>query len=502
MAHAVLRHPSSMQSDPGSPDTALRSVVAPESVQAVRALARRVAAEATLACAADVLCSSLARLVNAPLALLSRDLLSWRFEAHAFPDAATTRALTKFEATAGSDDPLGRLQEDSGHAWTAIALGTLGDREWTLLLPGNSDIWRSRPGFDQLVEDVSWSLGQVASKEKADYASRFQRRLHAFSRRLARPDNGARLHSLVLRTIASQISARTGALALYSAPDDALAIVATVGYPLSLVEHLRIGSGEGALGRVFATGKPMVGDSRNAERKRLRYQTDSYVVVPVLAGAERLAVIALTDRADGLPFDARDFQAARVFAAAAATAFTRERLHEQLQDLTELATVDPVTGLFNRRYFETRLEAEAERARRQNQDLALLLIDIDNFKHVNDSRGHLEGDRTLRDVADLLRAGVRIFDVCARYGGEEFVIVMPDASLSVAQHVAERIRLKIERRFVHDSPPVTVSIGVGMLGVHAAPDDLIDIADRALIAAKQAGKNLVWTGSEKAGLKS
>lgn len=156
------------------------------------------------------------------------------------------------------------------------------------------------------------------------------------------------------------------------------------------------------------------------------------MVLPVLAGAERLAVVALTDRTDGRPFDARDFQAARMFAATAAPAFTRERLRERLDELTQLATVDPLTGLFNRRYFETRLEAEAERARRQAQDLALLLIDIDNFKHVNDMRGHLEGDRTLRDVADLLRAGVRIFDVCTRYGGEEFVIVMPDAPVAVA----------------------------------------------------------------------
>jgi diguanylate cyclase (GGDEF)-like protein len=284
-------------------------------------------------------------------------------------------------------------------------------------------------------------------------------------------------------------------VAVFSESDNALAIVETLGYPLSLVEHLRIAAGEGLFGRVYQTGKPVVGDSAKDGSRRPRYHTDSYMVVPVLAGDERLAVIALTDRVDGQPFDARDFQAARLLAAAAAPAFTRERLRHQLQELTQLATVDPVTNLFNRRYFEARLEAEAERARRQNQDLALLLIDIDDFKHVNDTRGHLEGDRTLRDVADVLRAGVRIFDVCARYGGEEFVIVMPDASLAVAQQVAERIRLRVERRFAHDSPPVTVSIGVGMLGPHAAADDLIDIADRALIAAKRAGKNVVWTRS-------
>jgi diguanylate cyclase (GGDEF)-like protein len=473
----------------------MQSAVAKDDLQAVRALSLRVVAErTTLSCASQELARTLARLVDSPLALLSRDGLSWRFEAQAFPDAAAAAALTTFERAATLEDPRRRLEQDSGHPWTAIALGTLGDREWTLLLPGHSSEWGNRSGFDQLIADVSWSLGLVAGRERADYASRLQRKLHAFNHRLAREGDAAKLHALVLKSIASQVGARTGALAVFSPVDDALAIVATLGYPSSLVEHLRIASGEGLLGRVFQTGRPIIGDSRNTGRRRLRYQTDSYMVVPVLAGTERVAVIALTDRADGQPFDARDFQAARLFGAAAAAAFTRERLRGELQDLTQLATVDPVTGLFNRRYFETRLEAEAERARRQEHDLALLLIDIDNFKHVNDTRGHLEGDRTLRDVADLLRAGVRIFDVCARYGGEEFVIVMPDASLSVAQHVAERIRLKIERRFVHDVPPVTVSIGVGMLEQHAGADDLIEIADRALIAAKKAGKNLVWTG--------
>ncbi len=221
------------------------------------------------------------------------------------------------------------------------------------------------------------------------------------------------------------------------------------------------------------------------------------MLMPIVAGNERLGVIALTDRCDGRRFDARDFASARVMVSSAAAAFSRQRLHERLAQLTELATVDPVTGLFNRRYLETRLEAEVERARRQGQDLALLLIDIDDFKRVNDTRGHLEGDRILRDVADLLRAGVRIFDVCARYGGEEFVIVMPAASALVAQQVAERIRLRVERSFTNDSPSVTVSVGVGMLDSASTADELLDVADRALISAKRAGKNLVWIGNDQ-----
>ena len=485
-----------MLPDQGMSPSGVMPVAAPDEAQAIRALALRVAAQVTLAGAAELLSTTLARLLNAPLALLSRDLLSWRFEAHAFPDASSSTVLTRISRSQSVQDPVSHLQGDSGQAWTAIALGTHGDRDWALLVPGQSETWANRPGFEHLVENVGWSLAQVANSDRAEYADRFQRRLHAFAHRLARAYDVSRLNSLVLQSLATQVNARTGALAMFNAADDALAIVATIGYPLSIVEHLRIRPGEGLIGRVYESGKPMVGDSTaRAGSPRLRYWTDSFMLVPVQAGTDRIAVIALTDKADGRPFDARDFAAARLMASTAGVAFSRERLRAELSELTELATVDPVTGLFNRRYFETRLEAEVERARRQDQALALLLIDIDDFKRVNDTRGHLEGDRTLRDVADLLRAGVRIFDICARYGGEEFVIVMPGASVAVAQQVAERIRVRIERSFSQDSPPVTVSVGVGMLGTHTTADELVDVADRALIAAKKAGKNLVvWNG--------
>ena len=461
-------------------------------LQAVRALAQKVAAQVTLSSAVETLTASLALLLDAPVALLSRDPLSWRFEAQAFPDSPARQALSKLPAPT-FQAPVGQLEDDAGQLWTAIALGSSRDRDWALLLPGPSESWISRAGFEQLVDNVGWSLAQVAQHDRAEYTDRFQRRLHAFARRLARETDSARLNTLILRSLASQVGARTGALAIQVPADDALAIVATLGYPISLVEHLRIRSGEGVIGRVYESGRPLVSESRGTGVRRLRYHSDSYMVLPVSVAETPLAVVALTDKDGDRPFDARDFAAARVMAACAATAFSRERLRSQLLDLTALATVDSVTGLFNRRYFETRLEAETERARRQRQDLALLLIDIDDFKRVNDMRGHLEGDRTLREVADLLRAGVRIFDICARYGGEEFVIVMPGASVTVAQQVAERIRARIERSFSGQHPPVTVSIGVGMLKDHTTGDELIDVADRALITAKKTGKNVVWT---------
>jgi len=496
MAHGVLLSSSSMTSDLGATPRTSRPAALADEMQSMRALTLHVARQVTLARALEAISSSLATFLNAPIALLSRDPLSWRFETHAFPETAPMDALDRFRQSETTDDPIKQLQEDSGQAWTAIGLGTFGDRDWALLLPGQSGAWAERPGFEQLVENVGWSLGQVANRELADHGNQFQRRLHAFNRRLTRECDPDHLNALVLKTLARQVRAATGALALYVQSEDALAIVATTGYPLSVVEHLRIRPGDGLIGSAYKSGKAVVGDSGGG-RRRLRYRTDSYMVLPIVAGNVRLGVIALTDRVDGRRFEARDFAAARVMVSTAAAAFSRQRLHARLATLTELATVDPVTGLFNRRYLETRLEAEVERARRQGQDLALLLIDIDDFKRVNDTRGHLEGDRILRDVADLLRDGVRIFDVCARYGGEEFVIVMPAASATVAQQVAERIRLRVERNFGNDSPPVTVSVGVGMLDSATTADELVDVADRALIAAKQAGKNLVWTATDQ-----
>jgi diguanylate cyclase (GGDEF)-like protein len=459
-------------------------------------VAADVSAAPTLADAIHSLTRSLARLWQMPIALLSRDRSGWRFEGEGFPGYVAPQWRV---GAAETGEGLPDLRDEGGRPWTGIVLGTVRDREWVLMVPGDAESWREAVELESFVEEIGASLERAAARDDEAYEHRFRRQLFAFSRRLARDDEPASVHKLVLRTMAAQVRARTGALATYVPQDEALAISATFGYPHSIVEHLRIPPGEGIIGSAFSSGRPILRDAATDAGRRLRYRTNSYMVLPVVAGTRRLAVVALTDRADGRPFDARDFGAARVLAANAALAFSREQLTENLTELTRIATVDAVTGLFNRRYFEGRLEAEVQRARRQRQELALLMIDIDDFKRINDTWGHLEGDRALRDVADLLRGGVRIFDVCARFGGEEFVIVMPGASSQVAMHVAERIRRHVEQHAAHDPLPITVSIGVGMLGTHPSVDDLVASADRALISAKMAGKNLVWLDGQSGG---
>jgi diguanylate cyclase (GGDEF)-like protein len=156
------------------------------------------------------------------------------------------------------------------------------------------------------------------------------------------------------------------------------------------------------------------------------------------------------------------------------------------------AVTDALTGLFNHGYFLQAVRQELLRAKRHGLRAALVLLDLDDFKRLNDLRGHLEGDRALIKVAAVLRETVRGIDVAARYGGEEFAVLLPDTSRLGALVVAERLRVRIEGRFARQRPGVTVSGGVAVYPEDAAtPAELVMRADAGLYAAKAAGKNRI-----------
>ncbi len=164
--------------------------------------------------------------------------------------------------------------------------------------------------------------------------------------------------------------------------------------------------------------------------------------------------------------------------------------------LAEIVLTDPLSGCYNRRGFEQLVRRELARAARAHTDVALLAIDLDHFKQVNDTHGHLVGDRVIAEVGELLRASARTDDVVARTGGEEFMILAPNTSFDGAQHLALRIVDAFRRRlFVEPSPRVslTVSIGVVADGVpnEGIAEDLRARADEALYAAKRSGRNRV-----------
>lgn len=163
---------------------------------------------------------------------------------------------------------------------------------------------------------------------------------------------------------------------------------------------------------------------------------------------------------------------------------------------TELATFDDLTGLFNRRAWESRTNTLLARAMREREPLALLLLDVDHFKSVNDTWGHLAGDEALRQLAACLRRTLREYDLVGRYGGEEFVISVAGLDESRVLALAERLRKTVERHAFTfpDGCSVRLSVSIGVACLHedvASLDALLDLSDKALYLAKQQGRNRV-----------
>lgn len=175
-----------------------------------------------------------------------------------------------------------------------------------------------------------------------------------------------------------------------------------------------------------------------------------------------------------------------------ALAESNRKLELQRAELEKLATRDPLTGLLNRREFVRQAEQELARARRLGGSLALLMVDLDHFKAVNDHFGHPAGDEVLRHVSGLMAQAVRGTDLLARFGGEEFVLLLPDTPADHALHLADKLRQRLAGTPVAVlGAPVTASIGLACppAGCAVALDDLLRHADLALYQAKREGRN-------------
>jgi diguanylate cyclase (GGDEF)-like protein/PAS domain S-box-containing protein len=176
-----------------------------------------------------------------------------------------------------------------------------------------------------------------------------------------------------------------------------------------------------------------------------------------------------------------------------------ERYHRELEEandqLRKLAVTDELTGLRNRRSFEERLVMEFSMARRRKRELSVLLIDVDNFKTINDRWGHAAGDEVLRRLGTILRTTVRLPDLPARYGGEEFVVLLPESGEESAMGLARRVMQRVATED-WDNEPLTISVGMAAMNESLESGfQLVELADEALYAAKRAGKNRVMVHS-------
>lgn len=172
-----------------------------------------------------------------------------------------------------------------------------------------------------------------------------------------------------------------------------------------------------------------------------------------------------------------------------------DRQRARMQDSLRLAMIDPLTGLYNRRYAVPQLTAIAERAAETSTKFAVMVVDLDRFKLVNDLHGHAAGDEVLVEVARRLTANLRGSDLLARIGGEEFLVVLPDSGMADARQVAERLCAAVEERPIRlpsgQGLTVTVSIGVAVAGGAVSIDTVVEQADLALLESKGSGRNQV-----------
>lgn len=304
----------------------------------------------------------------------------------------------------------------------------------------------------------------------------------------------------IFRVATELVRGERASLMLRDDDDSDFVISRAVGLADDVRQQVRVRVGEGIAGRVAAekravlaaTGTEVIG-------QRGAYKTRSFVSVPIVVNDVARGVLNVADPVGDHDFSTEDLATLEMLAGHIAACLQQQ---DQEEALKLLAETDPLTWLFNRRHFDRRLQAESDRAKRSEHLLALLMIDVDGFKRINDTHGHRVGDQVLKTVATAIREAVRVYDVPTRYGGDEFGILLPDADTESAARVGRRILEKLSAARLPDEmakagEEVKLSIGVSTFPRPAVDiAGLVESADSAMYDAKSAGGGIrVWEHS-------
>ena len=321
-------------------------------------------------------------------------------------------------------------------------------------------------------------------------------------------DDLKRLLQVILSKAIDILDAEKGSLMLYDYSTNTLQVKVVYGLEdkrveeninNGLIQTSKIRVGEGIAGTVFLEKKAIITNlGTNDPRfvmKKSPANVQTLICVPLITKGETIGVINISNKKGSKLFNQKDLDFMTSLANQAAIAIDNAKLYE-------LATKDGLTKLYINRHFLTLLDNEVRRCARYKHNMSLIMIDIDDFKQINDTYGHLMGDQILREVANQINITIRKIDVAARYGGEEFVILLPETTTRGAAIIAERLRKNIENIKVEttDGKVVTTSVSMGIAQFIKDADSaqgLIDAADKALYNSKRSGKNVVSIYNEE-----
>jgi diguanylate cyclase (GGDEF)-like protein len=470
--------------------------LAPLPFQILAEIAFAVVDSPDLRSAFDLLASELSTLFDTNAMVFERRGQHWIALAGADRDVKERELQEQLAGVLAREPGLfSHLSDPDGAPLTAISLTAPDGPELALVLDGDWTADRSTLKVFALL--VSMGLDSLRQRQDRRVAGHRLMAGYAMARRWSRAGSVEYVAQQIVDHIGELVDADRVSLSLYDKSQDALVVVATHGFERAEVADSRIPPGAWVIGHVYARAQPIfVSDTRLLPGERPeRYRTHSFAAIPLIAGSETIGVLAVTEKRSREAFSREDETALRAMSVVAALAIIAARSKVEAAQLAYAATVDSVTRLLNRPYFDSRLHEEVERTRREGTTLAVLIGDIDDFKRVNDSFGHQVGDEVLRVVGGMVRSAVRVFDVCARYGGDEFAILMPNCDHRSALACAERIRLRIAEYdgSEHGStlPRLTVSIGAAVIEKDEDGPTLMSRADRHLYQAKADGKNVV-----------
>lgn len=359
---------------------------------------------------------------------------------------------------------------------------------------------RDQALIELLINRLATRLESLKTTAGHQQERHFSTRLVSMISTLSLVENRRDLYQKILEMSAELLNATSGSLMLLHETSGSLKIEAAIGMTSSLAKTMSVAYGEGIAGRVAKSGFPMLvndieRDNRVATKNRPRFKTKSFISLPLEADGRLVGVLNLADKESGTNFTEADLNLVQTFTGHAVLMIDRAATLEKAEQFEKLAITDPLTGLYNRRFLEDRLQEEFSRSERQQQSFCVFLADLDSFKIYNDICGHLAGDKALRKTAELMRRSARDMDIVTRYGGEEFCLILPGTSKKESVFVGERIRRAIEAEsFPGESHlplgRLTISIGVATFPIDGVTaNELIHAADLALYSAKDQGRN-------------